>query len=128
MGSGKKNWPCMCSSSNASAASAPPAAAAKPAKVSLTQTLPPLLKIPGAAAQFFQQVREVLQRAHHDVNHALAPFEVPLGRKHHRVPGSLAMAFPNLLPHHQVHVAGFVFQRKERNALGGAGPLPQQYE
>ena len=51
-----------------------------------------------------------------------------MGQHHDGGAGGAAVAFPNVLPHDQVHDAGFVFERDERDPLRGARPLPQEHD
>ena len=85
---------------------------------------PALLKIPrlDQVGQFVVHVLEVLGD---DVDHAVAALQPAADEPGVAVPGDLVEPLPDVLVQDQVGGAGFVLQRHERDALAGAGPLPQ---
>ena len=54
--------------------------------------------------------------------------DVAVGDPGRGAAGDAVVAVPRVLVDDQVHRAGFVFERDERDALGRAGPLTQQHQ
>ena len=69
-------------------------------------------------------VRHVFDASDKDMDNFPFALKAAVGQHHNRTTSRAAVALPYFLPHDQVHDAGFVFQRDERDSLRGAGPLP----
>ena len=80
------------------------------------------MKIPGAGFQLSQQMTAILNLAGNHMYDTAFPLNHALDLQHAGVHDRGPIAFHQIKPHHNVAVAGFVFQGDKYHAGGGARP------
>lgn len=84
------------------------------------------MKIPRSGFQSPQQARVVGQPARDQVNHIALTLHFAFHAHQVRAQQLAPLFFKNRTPYHDVDITGFVFERDEHHATGGAGALDRK--
>ena len=81
------------------------------------------MKIARCRRQRAEQFGVIGEPARHQMNHIAFALHFALDAHQARAQQFAALALDDAVPHHHVDVAGFILQRDEHHAAGGAGAL-----
>ena len=79
------------------------------------------MKITRLRSQPGQRVGKIFQLVDQHVDHFVLPLQPPAGDIGRGGAGYAIKTLPDILPNDEIHRAGLVFERDERDALGRAG-------